>query len=89
MIAFAVNGAFLSALYYPHLYVLAGVSVAGRRIVRDKYLATEDDGALTPGRWPHEAIVSGVPEPGPIQWHLEANTADRTALDREPSRFPT
>lgn len=32
LIAFAVAGAFLSALYYPHMYVLAGLLAAGRRI---------------------------------------------------------
>jgi probable O-glycosylation ligase (exosortase A-associated) len=37
MIAFAVSGAFLSALYYPHLYVLGGVSVAGRHVVSQAY----------------------------------------------------
>lgn len=35
MMAFAVNGAFLSAAYYPHLYVLVGLHSAARRLVRD------------------------------------------------------
>jgi probable O-glycosylation ligase (exosortase A-associated) len=35
MMAFAVNGAFLSATYYPHLYVLAGLHSAARRLVRE------------------------------------------------------
>jgi putative inorganic carbon (hco3(-)) transporter len=34
LIGFAVGGAFLSAIYYPHLYVIAGLLVAGRRIAR-------------------------------------------------------
>jgi probable O-glycosylation ligase (exosortase A-associated) len=33
MLAFATGGAFLSAIYYPHLYILAGVLAASRRIV--------------------------------------------------------
>jgi len=36
MIAYATGGAFLSALYYPHLYVLAGLHTAARRLVRER-----------------------------------------------------
>lgn len=36
LIAFATGGAFLSAVYYPHMYVLAGLLAAGRRIARDQ-----------------------------------------------------
>lgn len=39
MIAFATAGAFLSATYYPHAYLLAGVLTAGRRIVLQSNLA--------------------------------------------------
>jgi probable O-glycosylation ligase (exosortase A-associated) len=35
LIAFATGGAFLSALYYPHIYVLGGILVAARRVVND------------------------------------------------------
>jgi O-antigen ligase len=35
MIAFAVGGAFLSAIYYPHLFVLAGLMIAGRKVLED------------------------------------------------------
>lgn len=34
--AFAVAGAFLSAVYYPHIYVLAGLLAAARRLVRER-----------------------------------------------------
>jgi len=34
MIAFATGGAFLSAVYYPHLYILAGLMTASRQVVR-------------------------------------------------------
>lgn len=33
LLAFAVGGAFLSAIYYPHFYVLAGLLSASRRVV--------------------------------------------------------
>ena len=33
MIAFATGGAFLSAVYYPHMYILAGLLAAARRVV--------------------------------------------------------
>jgi hypothetical protein len=32
LIAFAVAGGFLSVLYYPHLYVIAGIIFAARRV---------------------------------------------------------
>jgi putative inorganic carbon (hco3(-)) transporter len=34
VIAYATGGAFLNAIYYPHMYVLAALAVATRRIVR-------------------------------------------------------
>jgi O-antigen ligase len=36
MIAFATAGAFLSALYYPHIYVLCGLMSATREVVRQR-----------------------------------------------------
>lgn len=33
LVAFATNGAFLSAIYYPHMYILAGLLVASRGVV--------------------------------------------------------
>jgi hypothetical protein len=41
VIAFAVAGAFLSALYYPHIYVMAGIQVAARHLVRQRCEAGE------------------------------------------------
>ncbi len=35
VLAYAVAGAFLSATYYPHMFVIAGLSVAGRRLARE------------------------------------------------------
>jgi probable O-glycosylation ligase (exosortase A-associated) len=39
LLAFAVGGAFLSAIWYPHWYVLGGLLVAGRGIVRQHQVA--------------------------------------------------
>jgi probable O-glycosylation ligase (exosortase A-associated) len=35
-IAFASGGAFLSAIYYPHFFILAALALAARRIVRER-----------------------------------------------------
>jgi putative inorganic carbon (hco3(-)) transporter len=40
MLAYAVAGAFLSAAYYPHIFVLFGLSVAARRYVCEGLAAT-------------------------------------------------
>ena len=39
LIGFAVGGAFLSALYYPHLYVIAGLFVSGNFIYNKNFLS--------------------------------------------------
>jgi putative inorganic carbon (HCO3(-)) transporter len=44
MMAFAVSGAFLSAAYYPHLFVLCGVVTATRHIIRVQLRAQEHAG---------------------------------------------
>ena len=51
MLAFAIGGAFLSATYYPHMYVLAGLTVAARRIVRQRSAAaaTSTEATAAPG----------------------------------------
>lgn len=45
LLAFAVGGAFLSVLYYPHLYVLSGIIFAARRIIA---LGEVDKAAVPP-----------------------------------------
>lgn len=45
VIAFASAGAFLSALYYPHMYILAGILAAGRNVVR-QHLEESPSGSL-------------------------------------------
>ncbi len=37
LVAYAIGGAFLSAAYYPHMYVLSGLLVAARRVVRESH----------------------------------------------------
>ena len=39
LIGFAVGGAFLSALYYPHLYILTGLFVSGNFIYKNNFLS--------------------------------------------------
>lgn len=58
LIGFASGGAFLSALYYPHIYVLAGLLTAARRLVRER-IAAPGAAIASPGRLP-------APVPGQI-----------------------
>jgi probable O-glycosylation ligase (exosortase A-associated) len=44
LVAFATAGAFLSAAYYPHMYVLAGMLAAARHAVRVQLEAREQTG---------------------------------------------
>lgn len=46
LIAFAVAGAFLSVLYYPHLYVVSGIVFAARRI----FILNQDTEVIAPIR---------------------------------------
>jgi putative inorganic carbon (HCO3(-)) transporter len=48
MLAYAVAGAFLSAAYYPHMFVLGGLLVAGRRIARLETAAAGGSSAGAP-----------------------------------------
>lgn len=41
MIAFAAGGAFLSAIYYPHMYVIGGMLVSARRLARERLASAE------------------------------------------------
>jgi putative inorganic carbon (HCO3(-)) transporter len=45
LISFATGGAFLSAVYYPHMYVLAGLLAATRRVIREH----DQESAREPG----------------------------------------
>jgi putative inorganic carbon (hco3(-)) transporter len=48
MLAFAVSGAFLSAVYYPHMFVLTGICSASRRLIARTALATDTARVATP-----------------------------------------
>ena len=63
MVAFAVGGAFLSAAYYPHVYVVAGLHAAARRVVR-RELAAET--SLAARLHEHRADGSGLVTHGTI-----------------------
>lgn len=41
LMAYAVGGAFLTAIYYPHMYVLAGLMTVARRLVRERMPVSE------------------------------------------------
>lgn len=56
LIAFAVGGAFLTAIYYPHMYVLAGLHAAARRLVRERHTVL--------------ASVAPAPSESPTPYHL-------------------
>lgn len=53
LIAFATGGAFLSAVYYPHLYVIAGLLVASRRLA----LAEQEGSPVSAASSPREVSV--------------------------------
>jgi putative inorganic carbon (hco3(-)) transporter len=62
MLAYAVAGAFLSAAYYPHIFVLCGLSVAARRYVRERVAVTVETAAPAPSTAPaHTSPVFRMP----------------------------
>lgn len=46
MVGYATTGAFLSAAYYPHLLILAGLHTAARRLVRERLAAATVPGTV-------------------------------------------
>ena len=65
LVGFAVGGAFLSAAYYPHLYVLSGMLVSGRQLVRAR-IAANDAGRQGLLEAPTETAGSAIVTPGAI-----------------------
>lgn len=63
IVAFAVAGAFLSVLYYPHLYVISGIVFAAHRIVVMGQDA--EAGAPAPSGSQPAAAARLRPKPGP------------------------
>jgi putative inorganic carbon (HCO3(-)) transporter len=56
VLAYAVAGAFLSATYYPHMFVLAGLMVAARRIARAAESGQATPKPATPTMTIHPAL---------------------------------
>jgi len=50
LIAFTIAGTFLSAIYYPHAYILAGLLTAGRRIALAARTVTAEQATALAGR---------------------------------------
>lgn len=73
LVGFAVGGAFLSAAYYPHLYVLSGMLVAARHLVRVRIAARQGAGEELLAA-PAAAATRPVPRPGAIspEWRPRA-----------------
>ena len=65
LIAFASAGAFLSALYYPHLYILAGLLTAGRHVVRARMADGPSAAAAAPTAPKHSLHWALQPKPKP------------------------
>jgi probable O-glycosylation ligase (exosortase A-associated) len=59
LLAYATGGAFLSAAYYPHMYVLAGLLGAARHLVRQEIESATHAMAGS-------AALQAVPAPGPL-----------------------
>lgn len=66
LVAFAVAGAFLSVLYYPHLYVVSGIVFAARRVS----VVGQDAGSARPGPSRRRSVPSVrlSPESGRRSW---------------------
>ncbi len=82
LIAYASGGAFLSAAYYPHMYVLLGLHVAGRYVIRQQIEASEHAGneqelAVRP-------VARAPITPGAISPDWVPRPQLYTRLDRDP-----
>ncbi len=75
LIAFASGGAFLSAAYYPHLYILCGLLAAGRHIVRVQ-LETH----ATARTAPHGELVPALATPPVRAGHVSPEWRPRPVL---------
>jgi probable O-glycosylation ligase (exosortase A-associated) len=75
MIALATAGAFLSILYYPHLYVLSGVMVVARHVVLARAESSTSAAAAT-------AIVG---RPASVHWSLQGGKPAWNAQRGDPT----
>ena len=67
LIAFTTAGAFLSALYYPHLYVISGLMIATRHVVSER-AKTASAGAVAAAAKPVPALHWALQKRKPA-WH--------------------
>jgi putative inorganic carbon (hco3(-)) transporter len=65
LVGFAVAGAFLSAAYYPHVYVICGLLAATRYVVRRELVTEKETPRLLNGS-EQSALVPAVVRPGAI-----------------------
>ena len=81
LVAYATGGAFLSAAYYPHMYVLAGILAAGRHVVRVQIKALEQavQGAVVTAETPSAPL--GPPGVSPDWRPRPAMAAGRRGVD--------
>jgi probable O-glycosylation ligase (exosortase A-associated) len=63
LLAYAVAGAFLSAAYYPHMFILGGLLVSGRRAARLALQDTSAGPAMAPVPTYHPAMKGIIPVP--------------------------
>jgi hypothetical protein len=63
LLGYAVAGAFLSAAYYPHMYILGGLLVSGRRVARAALQDAQPGLAAVPAPTYHPAMKGIVPVP--------------------------
>jgi putative inorganic carbon (hco3(-)) transporter len=85
VVAFAVAGAFLSAAYYPHLYVISGLAAAARHVVRQEIAALAQVGtspqeqmSMAPVPVTH-GVVSPTWRPRPAQAHRVGSARNLSA----------
>ena len=74
LVAYAIAGAFLSAVYYPHMFVLGGLLVAARRMVRERSAAAQ------------VAVATPAPVPAVRRWAPRPAVAPQPRLS---ARFRT
>jgi hypothetical protein len=81
MIALAVGGAFLSAVYYPHIYMVAALMTAARRVAQRQ--AEQGAGATAPAAAERQVTVHWALQPPPRP-ALPATGDTRTPRGRHP-----
>ena len=85
LLGFAVGGAFLSAAYYPHLYVLTGILVCARQAVRSEVTAHADDKSQQRVPEMQAAVRTVTPVGISTGWMPRPVLGSRT-LDSQPHR---